>query len=157
MRMMVTVPGTERQTGERGSGVESSCEETATGGASTNSPPKTAAMHFYCPSCGVKLKAKPLPEVKPTPTKTPGSLRTYERVDVAAGVAEALGAKHSNILDAGTQAVVSPANSNGDMNGGIDLVYLKKGPKIEAKVKGEIKDDKFVLKSLVLLEEEDQE
>ncbi|HEX3648065.1 MAG TPA: macro domain-containing protein [Pseudonocardiaceae bacterium] len=49
-----------------------------------------------------------------------------------------IGVHHGSILEIGTDAVVSPANSFGLMRGGIDAVYARAWPSIEQRVRSAV-------------------
>lgn len=74
----------------------------------------------------------------PVTTKAKGTVTGIRVIHPNAATAHALQGRQANILNEKVDAVVSPANSNGDMNGGIDRLYQRRWPDIEAKVKQEI-------------------
>jgi O-acetyl-ADP-ribose deacetylase (regulator of RNase III) len=74
-------------------------------------------------------------------TKGKAARNTVDNVRLVhpnAGTAKSLKGEQGNILNEVVDAVVSPANSNGDMNGGIDKKYMERWPRIESIVKAEI-------------------
>jgi O-acetyl-ADP-ribose deacetylase (regulator of RNase III) len=67
--------------------------------------------------------------------KNPVVVKAWERAFDGCGVRMTC----DDILNYPADAVVSPANSHGWMDGGIDLVYARKWPKVEGRVKERIR------------------
>jgi len=117
-------------------------EETATP-ARTSAPveEKTVAKEAeYKPEpnkTGKKYEEGEHPEITvvDTDVNTAGALKR----DIHETIADS---GHADIFEPGADAVVSPANSVGHMNGGIDLRYMNHfGPQLERRVRQKIVDD----------------